>query len=663
MDQRKRASYLRKEVERGNRLLELYEKAPLLSEKQLYDYALEHAVRLTDSAIGFFHLVSDDQKNVILTTWNSEALKNCRAAFDTHYPIESAGNWVDCVRLKRPVIYNDFASSPNRKGLPEGHAPVHRFMSIPVLEGDKVRIIFGVGNKSDEYDEHDVLRIQLVANELQKIIVQRRAEEALRASELKYREIFENVSDSLYLLEVTEDGHFRNLELNRAFEQSTGLPRSQLLGKLTEETVPQETAEIANAKYRRCVAAGTVIDEEVELELLTGRRTYNSTLIPVHDESGRIYRIIGISRDVTESKRAAELLQKSEERYRVLIQKIQAAVVVHGADTRVLISNAMAQELLGLSEDQLQEMTATDPALHFFREDGTVMPHEEYPVSQVLAARRSLRNLIVGVHRPGTKNDVWVLVNADPVFGSDDRIVQIIVTFVDISERRRLESERALVNRTITITTSTAGYEEVVARFPRASAREYVRVSVADTGVGMDEATKQRIYDPFFTTKAAGKGTGLGLALAHSIVESHHGMIAVDSAPGKGTTFELYFPVEVRTIESPEGASQFSAEILSGTETILLIEDEEMLCELVRGILVDRGYRVLTARDGEEGVAMFIRHGSEIALVLSDLGLPKLGGDEVCRRIKAIEPTARVILASGFLDPEVKAEMAKTGVR
>ena len=180
---RKRAEErLLTQVARGNLLLGLYEKAPALSEKQLYDYVLEKAVHLTESTIGFFHLVSDDQKNIVLTTWNSEALRNCTSSYETHYPVDQAGNWVDCVRLKRPIIYNDFPNSPNRKGLPDGHAPVRRFMSIPVMDGDKVRIIFGVGNKAEDYEDHDVVQIQLVANELHKIIKQRRSDEDMRKS-------------------------------------------------------------------------------------------------------------------------------------------------------------------------------------------------------------------------------------------------------------------------------------------------------------------------------------------------------------------------------------------------------------------------------------------------------------------------------------------------
>lgn len=130
----------RQDAQRTELLLELHQRSPRMSDRELYDYVLDKAVVLTGSAIGFFHRVSEDQKAILLTTWNREALNCCTAAFETHYPLGQAGNWVDCVRQQRPVVYNDFAQSPNQKGLPAGHAPVRRFMSIPVVADGKVRI-------------------------------------------------------------------------------------------------------------------------------------------------------------------------------------------------------------------------------------------------------------------------------------------------------------------------------------------------------------------------------------------------------------------------------------------------------------------------------------------------------------------------------------------
>jgi|GEM_PF-2452330 len=179
-DRKKIEALLRRQGDLGVALLRLYNRAPKLSDKELYDCALDSAVEITGSAIGFFHLVSESQEEVVLTSWNAEALQGCSVSGDSHYLIERAGNWVDCLRERKPVVYNDFGSSPNRRGLPEGHVPIRRFMSIPVLEGERVAYIFGVGNKGDAYDDNDVTSIQLVANELQKILAQRRADEKLR---------------------------------------------------------------------------------------------------------------------------------------------------------------------------------------------------------------------------------------------------------------------------------------------------------------------------------------------------------------------------------------------------------------------------------------------------------------------------------------------------
>ena len=140
----------------------------------------------------------------------------------------------------------------------------------------------------------------------------------------------------------------------------------------------------------------------------------------------------------------------------------------------------------------------------------------------------------------------------------------------------------------------------------------------------MDEATRQRIFEPFFTTKGPGKGTGLGLAVVFGIVEHHNGFIDVRSIPGEGTSFVLYFPITERAPEIGQRARKSIEEIPGGTETILVIEDEEMLKDLVKVSLVSKGYTVLTAEDGMQGVELYRSHQKEIAVVLSDVGLPLL---------------------------------------
>ncbi len=195
-----------------------------------------------------------------------------------------------------------------------------------------------------------------------------------------------------------------------------------------------------------------------------------------------------------------------------------------------------------------------------------------------------------------------------------------------------------------------------------AASDKYVELRIADNGTGMEEAIRQKIFEPFFTTKGIGKGTGLGLSVVYGIVESHKGFIDVETEPGKGTAFRIYFPVLKH--ETDNGAHQDDA---SGVDrgkrgNILVIEDEEMLRELLRSVLTSRGHNVIFANDGEEGLSTFVGQKDGIDIVLSDLGLPKLGGEEVVREIRKLSKTAKVVVASGFIAPEVRDELEEMGV-
>jgi len=164
---------------RLNSLLLLFQRSADLKEEEIIQLALEEAVKLTFSAIGYCHLVHEDQESIELVTWSRETLKGCDAVHETHYPMNEAGVWADCARTRAPVVHNDYANFPERKGLPEGHATVSRHLSVPVVEGEKVRVIMGVGNKAGEYDDSDIRQLQLVANDAWQIVRRRRAEHQL----------------------------------------------------------------------------------------------------------------------------------------------------------------------------------------------------------------------------------------------------------------------------------------------------------------------------------------------------------------------------------------------------------------------------------------------------------------------------------------------------
>jgi len=214
---------------------------------------------------------------------------------------------------------------------------------------------------------------------------------------------------------------------------------------------------------------------------------------------------------------------------------------------------------------------------------------------------------------------------------------------------------------TLTISTRKALAIEVRDNFAEASG-DYVRLVLSDTGHGMDAVTQRRVFEPFFTTKKDA-GTGLGLSVVYGIVQSHGGLIDLESASGSGTIIKVFLPIPRRANFFLESQPNDRKQVLSVGQTILVVEDEPHMLELVRLSAEKRGFRVFTARDGEEAVERYQKHWKEIDVVVLDWGLPRLDGRAVFRELKEINPKVTVIGVSGYLDFNLRDQMLKEGVR
>jgi CheY-like chemotaxis protein len=247
-----------------------------------------------------------------------------------------------------------------------------------------------------------------------------------------------------------------------------------------------------------------------------------------------------------------------------------------------------------------------------------------------------------------------------PMVKSDvGQFTQVLINFA-VNARDAMGGSGTLEFKTETVPVS----EEMVGKNPSPDVKEYVVITVADTGCGIDEENLSKIFDPFYSTKEVGKGTGLGLSIVYSIVTGHGGWIDVKSIKGKGTNFKVYIPV--LSEDALAGTSPMAAvsgegvrHLISGKETVLIVEDEEVLRSFSSEMLKDLGYNVLMASDGEEALVVFQENLEVIDLVVSDMVMPKKSGIELFNELKQIKPDVKFILVTGYCLEEVEGHVLR----
>jgi len=495
-------------------------------------------------------------------------------------------------------------------------------------------------------------------------------EELLRGDK-RFRAVFE--AAPLGIAIADPDGYF--IETNNAFHRLLGYD-PQEVKELTfvDITHPEDRQETERLSLE--ARNGTINAYETEKRYLKKNGDYLWAIVratAIRDDHGKLQYWLGIIEDVTERKKAKEALEESEKRYRNILESIKdeeqerkrlESQVQHAQKMEAIgtLAGGIAHDFNNL----LMGFQGNVSLMMMDLEDDH--PHQEFLRNMENYVKRGseLTRQILGFARGGKyevkTTDINALIDKSAdMFG---RTKKEIIIHKKLQENLwsvtadRGQIEQVLLNlfvnawqampgggnlflQTDNVTLEEHDYDKPYAIGPG----KYVRISVSDTGLGMDKATRERIFEPFFTTKAVGRGTGLGLASAYGIIKNHGGIINVYSEKGHGATFKIYLPASGKQLIKEKIRHEA---VLTGSEMILLVDDEKMVADISKDMLEKLGYKIVVATGGNEAIKLLKTIRNQVNLVILDMIMPDMSGGETFNRLRAIKPDVKILLSSGY---------------
>jgi len=486
-------------------------------------------------------------------------------------------------------------------------------------------------------------------------------EASLRQTQERFRVVFNNINDAVFIHGFDEDwlpGQF--VEVNDVACVRYGYSREEFLRMSPLDIETHESTLIRPQRMERLKTEGSGVWE-------CTHRTKSGQVIPV-EISNVVFlmdgepMILASVRDISERKRAEDALRQNE-RQLIQAQKLEgigtlAGGIAHDFNNLLAMILGSAELLRTHTADQPQlkryvdriieaserGATISRQLLIFSKPDGST--HAPLRLSTVVT---EFTDMLAHFMSKSISVESVIGVENGTILGDLGQIHQALLNIA-------LNAGDAMPDGgTLRVCACVPRLEAVRKKFPLADSPAYIAISVTDSGKGMNEDIRQRIFDPFFTTKDRGKGTGLGLAIVHGIMKNHNGFIDVESAPGMGTTFTLYFPG--LAANTAAAAEPTPAAPPQHAETILIVDDEIVIREALQECLEDFGYRVFAAANGADALALFKEHQASIDLVITDFGMPGISGEELFRQLAKIDPSVKVMLSSGYLDNETQERM------
>ncbi len=501
-------------------------------------------------------------------------------------------------------------------------------------------------------------RIQQYEGFVEDVTNRKAMEDALRSSEIRFRAIFEGGKDAVFIADA-ESGIV--VDANKEAERLVHRTHEEIIGLHQSALHPPELRDEVHRMFEIGIAAqsgGTFQTEAITSEGTHVPIEISATIIDLGD--GRKV-AQGIFRDIADRKRLEQQLLQA--------QKLEGIGTLAGGiahDFNNLLAMILGSaELLHLHSEEHPKLRKYVDRIIEASERGASISRQLLIFSrpdQAELKKISLSNTIAELEemlKHFLPKSVAVETKLNPqwdfIMGDAGHVHQALLNLA-------LNANDAMPEGgSLTITQYPAPYEVVQKTIPQCLPGRYVAVSIADTGCGIADAVKAKMFDPFFSTKERGKGTGLGLSIVHGIVKSHQGYINVETRSTKGTVFTVYFPVVEE--ETRASVPLPAPPVRGNNESILIVDDEALIRDMLKEFLEECGYSVLTASDGREALEVYTRKPSAIDIVITDLGMPEMGGEELYTCLRSINPSAKVMVSSGYLDKSTKDKLIAMGIR
>lgn len=556
-------------------------------------------------------------------------------------------------------VHEDLAAMFRRHGL-------RHVYSAPLRRADEVFGFLNVASAHEQLPHPDCVEtLHILVLEVESLFNRLRAEEALRESEEQYRELFENANDIIYTHDL--DGRFTSI--NKTGERLTGYTREEALALTTADVVAPEYRETAAQMVRRKLAGEEPTRYELEILAKDGQRIPLDVSTRLVYREGRPVAVQGIARDIRERRRAEEERARLEAQVRHS-QKLESLGILAGGIAHDF--NNLLAGILGNTGLALHKLPPESPFRTYLErieaaaQRAAELTHQMLAYSgrgafavqrlDLAAVVRNMTNLLSASISKKAQLTFNFQPATAPVEADAAQIQQVIMNLIT-------NASEALGDQAGTITLSIRTMDLDRAYFAKTYLDDdlppgpYVCLEVSDTGCGMDKATQARIFDPFFSTKFAGRGLGLSTVLG--IVRGHRGAINIYSEPGHGTTFRVLLPAagELQRALPREDTGQQMRDVRTwrGSGVVLVADDEESVIQATREILEHWGFTVMIARDGRAAVQLFRDHAPQIRAVLLDLTMPVMNGREALQFIRETRPNVPVVLSSGYTEQDVTA--------